>query len=52
MMLFALFTLALLCIPLAYQMGRITGSDDMRDAIFSHPSLHTRRAAERSDRAA
>ena len=53
MMLFFLFSLTFACIPLAYKMGRLTGSDDMRDSIMRHPSLHAyKAAAERSDQAA
>ena len=39
MILFSLFAVASLCIPMAYKMGRLTGSEDMKRCILSHPSV-------------
>lgn len=38
MILYLLFVLAGLCVPVAYAMGQITGSEAMRNSIMHHPS--------------
>ena len=50
--LWLLFTASILCLPLAYAMGQITGSEAMRAAMLSHPSVRARKEAKRLDESA
>jgi len=52
MVLYILFVAAMLCIPVAYAMGQITGSEAMRREILSHPSMRKTKPANQFRRTA
>jgi hypothetical protein len=49
---YVLLVIATLCIPVAYAMGQITGSEAMRREILSHPSTRIRNTRNQFEQSA
>jgi len=50
--LYGLFVLSFLCLPFAYQMGKISGSEEMARSRRDHPAFAAQKRANRFDRSA